>query len=377
MTRTKTKTTTVAALAVALGMSATAAASASDGDVVVITGNTVDTAVEHESELAPDGTGWWFERDPGNRTGHEFTADGVVTNVGPDAGEKFIAENFLFQRVSEVGEISFEYVSDAPDSEFYINVYVNHESEASGEWYDCRYDYTAVTTSNDGVKSVTTSGVAQTVASRNGTVCPASLADSPDESFVRAYAINVGDTSASALAPATILSSTAAGITYVFQARTPIATGELTITNNGSYSRTYSEVAYFCGTDHEVLFSSTEQAGSTGNNDDGQRFSTIDGTINTSTGLMNWNYTREEYTASFSGTGIYDGATSTYTFQQDPAAPATGNVLDAAGTFTNVPTCASVPDAPADVCKKGGWESNADGPFKNQGQCVSFYAKNK
>lgn len=215
------KTLTVATMSAVLAMSTVVGASAGDGDVVVVTGNTVDTSVAHEGELAPDDTGWWFERDPANVTGHEFTDGGIITTVGPEAGQKFIAEHFLFQRVSEVGVISYDYVSDAPDSQFYINVYVNHEAAPSGDFYDCRYNYTAVTTAADGTKRVDTSGDATSVASRNSTNCPADLADSPADSFVRAYAINVGDTSARALPTATILSSTAAGVTYVFRAGEP------------------------------------------------------------------------------------------------------------------------------------------------------------
>ena len=216
------RTMLAGAMTLALATSTMAGAAASEDQVVVVTGNTVDTTVSHESELAPDDTGWWFERDQNNVTGHTFTEDGIVTDVGGDAGEKFIAENFLFQRVSDVGEISFDYVSDEVDSQFYINVYVNHEDAPSGEWYDCKYDFTVVTTS-DGISSVSTANAATKVTARNGTDCPASLADSPVDSFVRVYSINVGDTSPRDLLPATIMSSTAAGVTYVFQAERQMA----------------------------------------------------------------------------------------------------------------------------------------------------------
>lgn len=217
------KTMMVGVMTLALAMSTMAGAVASDDDIVVVTGDTVDTTVSHESELAPDDTGWWFGRDPNNTTSFEFTEDGILVNVGDAEHEKFIAEHFLFQRVSEVGEISFNYTSNEADSQFYINVYVNHEEEPSGDWYDCRYDYTVVTASDEDIKSVDTSGDAANVASRNDTDCPASLAASPEDSFVRAYSINVGDTSASALEPATIISSTAGDVTYVFQAEEQMA----------------------------------------------------------------------------------------------------------------------------------------------------------
>ena len=152
------------------------------------------------------------------------------------------------------------------------------------------------------------------------------------------------------------------------------ATGSVTITNNGSYSRTYSAVSYTCGTDREVLFTAHEQAGLTGSNDDGDVYSTIDGSINPVTGIMNWKFTRDSYTASFSGSGTYSAGTFSFT-QDDTLATPTGGVTGAAGTFSNVPSCAVVPPVVADTCKDGGWKVNSHGPFRNQGQCVSAYAR--
>ncbi len=152
-----------------------------------------------------------------------------------------------------------------------------------------------------------------------------------------------------------------------------VATGTLNVTNNGSYERNYNDVQYSCGTGDVVVYTATEQAGlNEGSNDDGDRHSTISGTIDTATGEMTWTFVRGTYTASLSGEGAYDDGTFTWVQVGD----ATSGVFDAAGTFTNVPSCAVVPAKPADVCKDGGYLT-VDGGYKNQGQCVSHYARSK
>ena len=152
---------------------------------------------------------------------------------------------------------------------------------------------------------------------------------------------------------------------------------QLSVTNNGSYSRVYNDIAYTCGTDNVVLFSDTELAGSTGTNDDGTLPSTVTGTINTATGEMNWKYVREAYEATFVGTGVYNSVAKTFTFTQDATAPSTGGVLGATGSFTGVPSCATVPVMSADTCKNDGYKVLVDAKtkavYKNQGLCVSAF----
>ena len=49
------------------------------------------------------------------------------------------------------------------------------------------------------------------------------------------------------------------------------------------------------------------------------------------------------------------------------------------GPFKNQGQCVSFFRTTAADCKKGGWKdfTSAPGPFKNQGQCVSFFNRNK
>lgn len=64
-------------------------------------------------------------------------------------------------------------------------------------------------------------------------------------------------------------------------------------------------------------------------------------------------------------------SSTTLTFEGDPAAQAWGPALDNVRITETLPT--------VDMCKKGGWESMIDSEgntFKNQGDCVSFFATN-
>ena len=89
---------------------------------------------------------------------------------------------------------------DVDDSEqFYLNVYANIDD--SNKFYDCRYDYVASggSTADFTTFTVSTTDTPTTVA-KSGTgrldPCPETLAEMPEGSYIRAFAINVGDTSA-------------------------------------------------------------------------------------------------------------------------------------------------------------------------------------
>lgn len=53
--------------------------------------------------------------------------------------------------------------------------------------------------------------------------------------------------------------------------------------------------------------------------------------------------------------------------------------INAASSQVRADEPVTPPSQPQDVCKNGGWMSFtvAPGPFKNQGQCVSHFAKSK
>ncbi len=169
---------------------------------VVVTGDT--SAGENQP-------GWLFNRDEDTDTPFEFNSDEAsigagslyVLPIGANPSDKFIAENFLATPVSLVNALSYDFLiaesGDADDAEqFYLNVYANIDD--SDNYYDCRFDYvpsegstseftTFVVNVTDAPTAVTKHGSSTIVA------CPATLAEMPVGSYVRAFAINVGDTS--------------------------------------------------------------------------------------------------------------------------------------------------------------------------------------
>lgn len=131
------------------GLAGTAAAVTT----IRVTGDTVDTSVGHESELAPDGGGWWFGRDASTWTPYEFNFDAAsigtgslyvppITNLGddgttPEPSDRFIAELFLFSDLA-VLDVAVGYLlgpnSDA--NQVYVNVYATDAESDPAKFYD-------------------------------------------------------------------------------------------------------------------------------------------------------------------------------------------------------------------------------------------------
>lgn len=163
--------------------------------------------------------GWLFNRDVSTSTPYEFNTDapsiGVgslyVLPIGATPANKFIAENFINAPIADVNSISYDFLigsgGDANDEEqFYMNVYANFGESADDKFYDCRYnivptvgsttDFTTVVFDPTQSYPVTTRGGA----SASPYPCPAVPADMnllSAGSNIRAFALNVGDTSAS------------------------------------------------------------------------------------------------------------------------------------------------------------------------------------
>jgi hypothetical protein len=210
--------------AVALSISLSASAATS---TVVVMGDTA--AGENEP-------GWLFNRDPRTTTPYEFNTDAASIGAGSlyvepiandyDAGfgtcksgvdqtgcNKFIAENFLLTPVADVNSISYDFQigsagAEADKVHFYMNVYANFGESSDTKFYDCRYNVVPTVGSTGGFTTVTFDPTqAYSVTTRTGTeasphTCPAVPADmdtlSPG-STIRAFAINLGDTSGSDL----------------------------------------------------------------------------------------------------------------------------------------------------------------------------------
>lgn len=173
--------------------------------VAVLATTAVATTVVRVDE---DGEGGWsFNRDASTSTPYEFSLDEAsigdgslhVLPIGSDPADKFIAEQLLGVEVDAVQQISYDFLieGDAADANhFYLNVYTNFPDSPRDNFYDCRFDFVPESGSTDDftTKTVEPSDVASTVG--GGTGCPATLADMPDGSWLRAFTINVGDTSA-------------------------------------------------------------------------------------------------------------------------------------------------------------------------------------
>lgn len=177
---------------------------------VTITGNT--SAGENQP-------GWMFNRDTNTDTPFEFNTDAAsigtgslyVMPIGATAADKFIGENFINTGITNVNSISYDFKigsgGDAADKDhFYMNVYANFGVSADDKFYDCRYNVIPTTGSLAGFTTVTFDPtLSYPVTTRGGAeaspfTCPSIPADMNTLSAgsnIRAFALNVGDTSAS------------------------------------------------------------------------------------------------------------------------------------------------------------------------------------
>ena len=162
--------------------------------------------------------GWLFNRDLSTSTPFGFISGVSSIGVGSlyvlpidgsSPSDKFIAENFLNAPIADVNSISYDFQigsgGTALDAnEFYMNVYTNFGESADDKFYDCRYNIVPVVGSTSEFTTVTFDPTqAYLVTTRTGASaspypCPAVPADmdnlSPG-SNIRAFALNVGDTS--------------------------------------------------------------------------------------------------------------------------------------------------------------------------------------
>lgn len=183
------------ALALPTAASAATPEATTPSDTTVrVTGDTVDAT-------GADGPrGWAFNRD--SKAAFTFSADEqsigdgslYVKPIIAGTGQKFVAENFVQQVITEETEISFDFVAGPKTdaSQFYLNVYATTAND--GKFYDCRFDYVATGSASDWTTLSTTAtptNVARSSSARIPT-CPTTLAGMPAGSGVRAFAINVG-----------------------------------------------------------------------------------------------------------------------------------------------------------------------------------------
>lgn len=156
--------------------------------------------------------GWLFNRDASTSSPYQFTTAQSsigtgsleVLPIGANPADKFIAEQFLAAPVSSLQSISYDFLiggngtaTDAND--FYLNVYATIDN--SDTFYDCRFDYVPTTGSTTAFTTATfSSSSTPTAVTKRGTriaACPATLSGMPAGSYVRVFAINVGQSNAS------------------------------------------------------------------------------------------------------------------------------------------------------------------------------------
>jgi hypothetical protein len=155
--------------------------------------------------------GWMFNRDASTSTPFEFNTDTAsigagslyVKPIGANANDKMIAEDFQKTAVTDLHSFSYDFKiagngTAASANQFYLNVYANIDN--SNKFYDCRFDYVPTTgsTTDFTTFSVTPATVPTNVqrsSSARVASCPTTLAGMPTGSYVRVFAINVGDQS--------------------------------------------------------------------------------------------------------------------------------------------------------------------------------------
>jgi hypothetical protein len=155
---------------------------------------------------------WMFNRDTDTSTPYHFTTAEAKTGygslyvepIGINPSDKFIAEYFNKTAIDQLKSISYDFQiagngTTASADQFYLNVYAT--IDASDTYYDCRFDYVPTIGSATTFKkaSFKTTDTPTRVAKRGDRIaaCPATLAEMPAGSHMRAFALSVGDTGAS------------------------------------------------------------------------------------------------------------------------------------------------------------------------------------
>ena len=334
---------------------------------VVVTGNTAP---------AENQPGWMFNRDLSTSTPYAFDADKAsigsgslhILPIGSNASDKFIAENFIKTAVADLNSISYDFliggtgtVSDA--QQFYLNVYANSVND--NKFYDCRFDYvpaagstsvftTATFNATDTPVNVQQSGTARIT-------CPATLSQMPSGSYVRAFSISVGDTSASDQGLAGYLDKVVVNMnggitTYDFEPYVAPSVPTITVPANGAHVTSAALVK-------------------------------VDWTDSTGTNPP-FEYQYEAYGDSGYSSLIYQSGWLTSSEIPTSGTPVGDywmrvKARDALGTestwsngsgnpyhITVVPLVG--PPTLVSQCKNNGWQTFNNPPFANQGDCVSY-----
>lgn len=188
---------TAASLLIGFGTSAGAADTTQR-----VSGDTVDVAAGENGS-----SGWWINRD--SAAAHAFAWGPASTGNGSlfvapiivGAGQKLVAENFVFAPIEDDTTISFDFLRGpiGSTSNYYLNVYANVVND--NKFYDCRFDYVATGSPTGWTTLSTAAGATHVQKSTTArlTACPASLGEMPEGSAIRMFSLNVGQSSDSDL----------------------------------------------------------------------------------------------------------------------------------------------------------------------------------
>lgn len=336
---------------------------------VVVTGDT------SAGENLP---GWLFNRDPSTATPYEFNTDAqsigtgslYVLPIGATSSDKFIAENFINSPIADVNSISYDFKIggagvDTDEEQFYMNVYANFGESDDLKFYDCRYNIVPTIGSTAGFTTVTfdpTQAYPVTTRGSSPFTCPSIPADmdllSPG-SNIRAFALNVGDTSVSDVGIGGYLDNVVVSIglhttTYDFEPNTaPVALDD-------EYS-----------VDEDVVLI-VGAPGVLGNDTDAESDSlTAILVTDVTNGVLVLN---SDGSFTYTPNADYNGADS-FTYKAYDGA-LDSNTVTVSITVNPVDEPV-LPPTNKDQCKNDGWKTFNNPSYKNQGECVSFVEKNK
>jgi len=216
------------------------------GAGIVRAANTV--TVSGNTSAGENQPGWMFNRDTSTATPFEFNKDAAsigsgslyvkpIQNTFPTVGkegyDKFIAEDFINAPIASVSGISYDFKignggEESDANQFYMSVYANFGVSPDNKFYDCRYSVVPSTGSKSGFTTVNFDPTqVYPFQQRNDSpaTCPAKPADMGEGATIRAYAINVGDTSLSdtgldGYLDKVVVKTTSGETTYDFEPKT-------------------------------------------------------------------------------------------------------------------------------------------------------------
>lgn len=178
-----------------------------------VTTNTTTTTITGNTAAGENQPGWMFNRDASTTTPFLFDTDehsigsgaAHILPIGSNPSDKFIAEYFAQALMGDVDSFSYDFNigaggAAADANKFYLNIYANFATSSPTKFYDCRYNIIPTSGVVNGWTTVTfdpTQSYSAVKHVSSPANCPAKPADMGPNAVIRAFAINVGDTTIS------------------------------------------------------------------------------------------------------------------------------------------------------------------------------------